>query len=400
MQVPAFVAEESRTQDQARTLVLAGDSAAEVSYALVRGSGGRLGDAELAAAAGTDDRLSTVVARLVAGSGADQADQLGGFAVRYVLVRDGSPREMSRVLDSTPGLTRLSQQDGSALWRVDRQVSRAAVVAKDGSGEPLPVAAGPVELHTELPAARPDAYCASPTPPTRAGPPPSTANRWSGSPSTTGRRASPSPRAAAASTSPSRTPSPTPRGSGRRASSASSWSSSPCPAAAAPSTTTCRTSPRPFPPSPSRARAAAPAGCAPRPRRRPRPPPRRPDPRRTSRNSASPPPTSPTPPGPPPSPTSPPAPAGRLRPVRLSEPGLRPVPAGLPTPARLRPERLRPVPAAAPAPGPVPAGRLAAGAAGAAGLSRVRAAAAAGLRPGPGGAGVRAVRAAAPRPRP
>ncbi|MFD6783294.1 family 2 glycosyl transferase [Streptomyces sp. TSRI0384-2] len=152
VQVPAFVAEESRTQDQARTLVLAGDSAAEVSYALVRGSGGRLGDAELAAAAGSDDRLSTVVARLVAGSGADQADQLGGFAVRYVLVRDGSPREMSRVLDSTPGLTRLSQQDGSALWRVDRQVSRAAVVAKDGSGEPLPVAAGPVELHTELPA--------------------------------------------------------------------------------------------------------------------------------------------------------------------------------------------------------------------------------------------------------
>ncbi|WP_436738582.1 glycosyltransferase [Streptomyces sp. BBFR102] len=152
VQVPAFVAEESRTQDQARTLVLAGDSAAEVDYALVRGSGGRLGDAELAAAAGTDDRLSAVVARLVAGSGADQADQLGGFAVRYVLVRDGSPREMSRVLDSTPGLTRLSQQDGSALWRVDRQVSRAAVVAKDGSGEPLPVAAGPVELHTEIPA--------------------------------------------------------------------------------------------------------------------------------------------------------------------------------------------------------------------------------------------------------
>jgi len=57
---------------------------------------------------------------------------------------------MSRTLDSTPGLTRLSQEDGSALWRVDRQVSRAAIVPK--SGDPMPVAAGPVELHTNIPA--------------------------------------------------------------------------------------------------------------------------------------------------------------------------------------------------------------------------------------------------------
>ncbi|MFS8204400.1 glycosyltransferase [Streptomyces sp. CWNU-52B] len=150
VQVPAFVAEESGTRDQARTLVLDSDSAARVGYTLVRGSGARLGDAELAAADGENDLLDKVVANLVAGSGADQADQLGGFAVRYVLVRDGAPREVSRVLDATPGLSRLSQQDGSALWRVDRQVARAAIVP--GSGDPQPIAAGPVELHTEIPA--------------------------------------------------------------------------------------------------------------------------------------------------------------------------------------------------------------------------------------------------------
>ncbi|MGA4849247.1 glycosyltransferase [Streptomyces sp. G5(2025)] len=149
VQVPAFVAEESGTQDQARTLVLASDSVAQVSYTLVRGSGARLGDAELTAAAATDGRLDKIVARLVAGSGADQADQLGGYAVRYVLVREGAPRQLSRTLDATPGLTRLSQEDGSALWRVDRQVSRAAVVPK--TGDPEPVAAGPVELHTKIP---------------------------------------------------------------------------------------------------------------------------------------------------------------------------------------------------------------------------------------------------------
>lgn len=150
VQVPAFVAEESRTEDQARTLVLGSEHEAAVSYTLVRGSGGRLGDAELTEAGGSNARLDKVVANLVAGSGADQADQLGGFAVRYVLVRDGAPREMSRVLDATPGLTRLSQQDGSALWRIDRQVARAAIVPKDG--DPQPVASGPVEIHTKIPA--------------------------------------------------------------------------------------------------------------------------------------------------------------------------------------------------------------------------------------------------------
>ncbi|MFE6780525.1 glycosyltransferase, partial [Streptomyces sp. NPDC057676] len=159
VQVPAFVAEEARTRDQARTLVLDG-SAARVDYILVRGSGARLGDAEAAAEAGGDARLDGVVANLVAGSGADQTSQLGGYAVRYVLVRDSAPRQFARVLDTTPGLTRLSQQDGSALWRVDQRVSRVAVMPPTPRGEgagatevaPVPVAAGPVTAHDTLPA--------------------------------------------------------------------------------------------------------------------------------------------------------------------------------------------------------------------------------------------------------
>ncbi|MGW7361191.1 glycosyltransferase [Streptomyces sp. NPDC054802] len=149
VQVPAFVAEESDTQDQPRTLVLGGASAAKVSYTLVRGSGGRLGDAELTEAAGDDARLDKIVANLVAGSGADQTSQLSGYAIRYVLVRDGAPRETSSVLDATPGLSRLSQLDGSALWRVDRQVARATIV--NGEDEPLPVASDAVEAHAKIP---------------------------------------------------------------------------------------------------------------------------------------------------------------------------------------------------------------------------------------------------------
>ncbi|WP_405780262.1 glycosyltransferase [Streptomyces sp. NBC_00859] len=157
VQVPAFVAEESGTRDQARTLILGGTSPAEVSYTLVRGSGGRLGDAELARAGGSSPRLDKIVSNLVAGSGADQSSQLSGYAIRYLLVRDGAPRAMSRVLDATPGLSRLSQLDGSELWRVDRQVARATIVSgtsPDASSEPQSVAAGPVGIHTTVQAGK------------------------------------------------------------------------------------------------------------------------------------------------------------------------------------------------------------------------------------------------------
>ncbi|MFF5403962.1 glycosyltransferase [Streptomyces misionensis] len=153
-QVPAFVAEDSTTGDRARTLVLDSDSAARVRYTLVRGAGARMGDGELAAADGGNARLDKVVANLIAGSGADQADELGGFAVRYVLVHKGAPRDISRVLDATPGLARLSRQDGNALWRVDHEVSRAVILPAGGSGSAggRPVSAGPVDIHTTVPA--------------------------------------------------------------------------------------------------------------------------------------------------------------------------------------------------------------------------------------------------------
>ncbi|MEU8828535.1 glycosyltransferase family 2 protein [Streptomyces sp. NPDC048636] len=161
-QVPAFVAAESATTDQARTLVLSGrGGTARADYVLVRGSGARLGDAELAAAGGTDTRLDGVVAHLVAGSGADQTRQLGGYAVRYVYVQKGAPPEMTRVLNATPGLTQLSKADGGVLWRLDQRVSRVSIVpaesakgasaASGPSTAPVHLASGPVEAHTDVP---------------------------------------------------------------------------------------------------------------------------------------------------------------------------------------------------------------------------------------------------------
>ncbi|QKV94609.1 glycosyltransferase [Streptomyces sp. NA02950] len=161
-QVPAFVAAESATKDQARTLVLSGrGGTAHADYVLVRGSGARLGDAELAAQGGSDTRLDGVVAHLIAGSGADQTRQLGGYAVRYVYVQKGAPPEMTRVLNATPGLTQLSKAGGGVLWRVDQRVSRVSIVpaesakgaaaAPGSAAAPVHVASGPVEAHTTVP---------------------------------------------------------------------------------------------------------------------------------------------------------------------------------------------------------------------------------------------------------
>ncbi len=153
-QVPAFVAAEGSTRDQARTLVLGGD-AAQVSYFLVRGSGARMGDAEILAEEGENTALNSIVANLVAGSGADQAAQLGRYAVRYVMLQPGTPAAMSRVLDATPGLNRLSQSNGTALWQVGDNVARITITAPKGtggaSGAPVSVAAGKVEAHTTIP---------------------------------------------------------------------------------------------------------------------------------------------------------------------------------------------------------------------------------------------------------
>ncbi|WP_260616260.1 hypothetical protein, partial [Streptomyces sp. WAC05292] len=95
----------------------------------VRGSGATLGDAETAPAGGSA-RLDKAVAGLVAGSGADQADQLGDFAVRYVLLRDDAPQEMRKVLDATPARVPYSPVRGSGATLGDAETAPAGGSAR------------------------------------------------------------------------------------------------------------------------------------------------------------------------------------------------------------------------------------------------------------------------------
>ncbi|MEV6574127.1 glycosyltransferase [Streptomyces sp. NPDC051577] len=150
-QVPAAAAYLSGDTNQTRTLVLTGDSPATVSYSLVRGSGARLGDAELLAGAGSEPRLAKVVSSLVSGSGADQSAQLDDFAVRYVVLQPGAPDHFRRVLDATPGLKAV-QDDDVASWEVERAPARAVIVPGRQGQAPVAIEAGPVEVHTTIPA--------------------------------------------------------------------------------------------------------------------------------------------------------------------------------------------------------------------------------------------------------
>ncbi|MBB1258409.1 glycosyltransferase family 2 protein [Streptomyces alkaliterrae] len=156
VQVPAFVAEESRTTDQPRTLVLDTAERGDVRYTLVRGSGARLGDGDLARATAGSGGLDDVVANLVAGSGADQRERLGAYGVRYVFVRaaadkptaDPATRQMIGVLNATPGLERLSQQSGGELWRVEAAIARVMIISEGAPSVTVP--AGPVDVNTTI----------------------------------------------------------------------------------------------------------------------------------------------------------------------------------------------------------------------------------------------------------
>ena len=152
--MPAFIAEEAGTTDHSRTLVLTGDAAAtQVRFALVRGAGLTLGEAEgtVDTAGSTKDSLTKLVGSLLAGSGADQASALAGFGVAYVLVEDPMINKVSDVLDTTPGLTKMSQDNGTALWQVTgRPATRAVITA--GTALPIAVASGAESIDTTIPA--------------------------------------------------------------------------------------------------------------------------------------------------------------------------------------------------------------------------------------------------------
>jgi len=120
--VPAFVAAQSLGPDRPRSLVFR-PSGRGIEYALIDGEGPRLGDAETGPPAAAYDQLNALVGDLMSGRGGNEVDGLGRYGVRFVVLAAPSP-ELVAVLDSEPGLRRISSAEGDTLWRLDTDSAR------------------------------------------------------------------------------------------------------------------------------------------------------------------------------------------------------------------------------------------------------------------------------------
>jgi GT2 family glycosyltransferase len=138
--LPAYVAAEAATPDRPRTLVLSGRAGGRVGYAVLRGGGPQLGDAEVARASDDAGLLDGVVAGLVSGRGGDEVGRLAGFAVRFIYAPRPAEPGLVDQLDNVSGLTRVGAPQGGALWRLDRPVSWLQIRPPDRAGEPADAA--------------------------------------------------------------------------------------------------------------------------------------------------------------------------------------------------------------------------------------------------------------------
>jgi hypothetical protein len=128
--LPPFVVAEAIGPEAPRTLIIQSTSQAQVDYALVNGTGPRLGDAEVEPPASDWSQLDRLVAGLVSGRGGNEVDGLAAYAVRYVVL-EGAQAQVSvlaRSLDSVPGLRRVAGGEGEVLWRVEGETSRALLI--------------------------------------------------------------------------------------------------------------------------------------------------------------------------------------------------------------------------------------------------------------------------------
>jgi GT2 family glycosyltransferase len=137
--LPAFVAAEMRGAQRPRALVLHRGSNHLLVYDLLAAPDPQLADVDTAAPASVYAQLDRVVARLAAGLGADEVDQIATHGIRYVVVVDAGRRDdpLVQSLDGQRGLRRLSSRDGAAVWQLVPTASRAQAIdpsAGDAAG--------------------------------------------------------------------------------------------------------------------------------------------------------------------------------------------------------------------------------------------------------------------------
>ena len=147
--LPAYVVDEAARPERVRTLVLSRGDDGRVTYALLRRSGPRLGDAETGPPPEEYAALDQVVGDLVSDRGGAEGAALAPFAARYVYLPAPADPGLVDVLDTVPGLTRASAPENAAMWQVAGEIGRVRVLG--GEDGPVVVPSGEVEATGVIP---------------------------------------------------------------------------------------------------------------------------------------------------------------------------------------------------------------------------------------------------------
>lgn len=129
--LPAFVAAEMRTEERPRALVLRRSQGSTLVYDLMSAPEPQLGDRDVAPPLASSVVLDRLVARMAAGIGATEVDDLATHGIRYVVLADarGADDPLASSLDSQRGLRRVAARDGDTLWEIVPTNARALTVA-------------------------------------------------------------------------------------------------------------------------------------------------------------------------------------------------------------------------------------------------------------------------------
>ncbi|WP_067804008.1 glycosyltransferase family 2 protein [Actinomadura formosensis] len=142
--VPMFL----RGPDGPRTLVLHREPTGRISYTVLRDARPMLGESEVTVGGRARERMDDLVAGLAAGREGDDGPALTRMGVQYLLVPHPRKDPLTKVLDASPELTRLSRTGTFAVWRL--QATSARMMLLQGSTV-TPLRAGRIDANVRIP---------------------------------------------------------------------------------------------------------------------------------------------------------------------------------------------------------------------------------------------------------
>jgi hypothetical protein len=118
--LPAYLVSAQDPPENQSILVVRKAPDGGMRFSLVKDGGPRMGSLEAAPTAQQTKPITDVLSTLGGGGSGEEGRQLAGLAIDYVYLPAPVDPTLQSTLDSLPGLTRASANDGDASWLVDR----------------------------------------------------------------------------------------------------------------------------------------------------------------------------------------------------------------------------------------------------------------------------------------